>query len=88
MKSKKVLPCPPAGAGANVDFHDGDERSVEDWEDEELVKLSIKIFKFKFLCQVCIMGVGNFYKLSNINIMRPWLKIMWASSDTMFWKGL
>ena len=30
MKGKKGLPCPPAGAGANVDFHDGDERSVED----------------------------------------------------------
>ena len=67
MKGKKVLPCPPAGAGANVDFHDGDERSVEDWEDEELVKLSNEILKLKFLCQVCTMGVENFYKISDIN---------------------
>ena len=63
MKGKKGLPCPPAGAGANVDFHDGDERSVEDWEDEELVKLSIKILKFKFLCQVCAMGISTNFQI-------------------------
>ena len=60
MKSKKVLPCPPAGAGANVDFHDGDERSVEDWEDEELVKLSNKILKFKFFVPGIYYGGWKF----------------------------